>query len=123
VISFSTSWSENLWWKLAPKCSPLLSRDFKDPCFEDCILNPILRDVSAITDIFQSKLQDCQLLQQFNVRANLVVPIERGSALGLLIAHQCTAPRQWSTFEVELLQQLADQVGVAQAELLEALRQ
>jgi len=24
-----------LWWKLAPKCSPLLSRDFKDPCFEE----------------------------------------------------------------------------------------
>lgn len=114
---------------LAAGCLSLLSRDLKDPCFEERYIELYFQGrVSAITDIFQSNLQDCyiQLLQQLNVRANLVVPIPFQDRLwGLLIAHQCTAPRQWSTFEVELLQQLADQVGVAltQAELLEALRQ
>jgi len=67
---------------LAPNV--LLSRDFKDPCFEERYIEPYSQGrVSAITDIFQSKLQDChiQLLQQFNVRPNLVVPISEGSAL------------------------------------------
>jgi signal transduction histidine kinase/DNA-binding NarL/FixJ family response regulator len=41
--------------------------------------------------------------------------------LGLLIAHQCNGPRQWQNFEIELLRQLADQVGIAlaQSQLLE----
>jgi PAS domain S-box-containing protein len=40
---------------------------------------------------------------------------------GLLIAHQCSAPRAWTPFETDLLQQLADQIGIAlvQAELLQ----
>ncbi|MFB2976758.1 PAS domain S-box protein [Microseira sp. BLCC-F43] len=42
---------------------------------------------------------------------------------GLLIAHQCAHARQWSEFEIELLQQLANQVGIAitQSQLLKAL--
>ncbi|GAB4174732.1 MAG: hypothetical protein Fur006_04740 [Coleofasciculaceae cyanobacterium] len=40
---------------------------------------------------------------------------------GLLIAHHCSSPRQWSSFEIELLQQLSEQIGLAltQAQLLE----
>jgi light-regulated signal transduction histidine kinase (bacteriophytochrome) len=50
------------------------------------------------------------------VRANLVVPIlQRNSCWGLLIVHQCSSPRQWSDFEVELLQQIANQIGIALA--------
>ncbi len=43
---------------------------------------------------------------------------------GLLIAHQCAHTREWSEFEIELLQQLANQVGIAitQSHLLKALR-
>jgi light-regulated signal transduction histidine kinase (bacteriophytochrome) len=39
---------------------------------------------------------------------------------GLLIAHQCDRPRNWSSFEVNLLRQIADQIGIAlaQAQLL-----
>ncbi|TVQ09601.1 MAG: response regulator [Leptolyngbya sp. DLM2.Bin27] len=60
-------------------------------------------------------------LHQLQVRAKLVVPIlTQGDLWGLLIAHQCAAPRQWTTFETELLLQLADQVAIAltQAQLL-----
>lgn len=40
---------------------------------------------------------------------------------GLLLAHQCSHPRQWTPFETDLLQHLANQIGIAlsQAELLE----
>jgi light-regulated signal transduction histidine kinase (bacteriophytochrome) len=44
-----------------------------------------------------------------------------GQLWGLLIAHHCTCPRPWTSFETELLQQLAEQIGLAlaQAQLLE----
>jgi len=63
-----------------------------------------------------------QFVQQFQVKAKLVVPIPIKSELwGLMIAHQCDQARQWTDFEVELLQQLANQIGIAlaQAQLLE----
>jgi light-regulated signal transduction histidine kinase (bacteriophytochrome) len=63
-----------------------------------------------------------EFLQQFDVKANLVVPILLQNQLwGLLIAHQCTHPRIWTTWETELLSQLANQIGIAlaQAKLLE----
>jgi light-regulated signal transduction histidine kinase (bacteriophytochrome)/putative methionine-R-sulfoxide reductase with GAF domain len=80
--------------------------------------------VSAIADIQTANIHEChrQFLQQFEVKANLVVPIHcRQDLWGLLIAHQCDRPRQWSDFETELLQQLANQIGIAitQSQLLE----
>jgi PAS domain S-box-containing protein len=72
--------------------------------------------ISAINDINQAPLQPCyvQWLQKFGVKANLIVPVFRESQLwGLLIAHQCDFPRQWTEWEIELLRQLADQIGIA----------
>ncbi len=74
-----------------------------------------------------------EFMKEWMVKAKLVVPIlqnikspteTKGDHLwGLLIAHQCQAPREWTEFEQELMQQLADQIGIAlsQAELLENL--
>ncbi|HCF27400.1 MAG TPA: histidine kinase, partial [Cyanobacteria bacterium UBA11049] len=72
----------------------------------------------------EEKVSAClvEFVQQFNVKAKLVVPIIIKEQLwGLLIAHQSTSPRNWSDFETELLRQLADQIGIAltQAQLLE----
>jgi len=67
-----------------------------------------------------------QLLKQFAIQAKLVVPILSQDQLkGLLVAHQCTNPRQWQNSETELLQQLADQIGVAisQGQLLDNLEE
>ncbi|HEY9641787.1 MAG TPA: ATP-binding protein, partial [Coleofasciculaceae cyanobacterium] len=63
-----------------------------------------------------------EYLQQFEVKAKLVVPIiAQGELWGLLVAHQCSTKRHWISFEIELLKQLADQIGIAltQAQLLE----
>ncbi|MEH1817391.1 MAG: PAS domain S-box protein [Nostoc sp.] len=55
-----------------------------------------------------------ELLQLYQIKAAIIVPILNGEHLwGLLIAHQCTAPRYWQAFEVNLLQQLASQVAIA----------
>jgi signal transduction histidine kinase len=48
------------------------------------------------------------------VRALLAIPIFRGELLwGLLIVHQCSAPRVWENWETSLMQQLAVQTGIA----------
>ena len=82
-------------------------------------------NISVVHDVDQANLtpDQRQLLDQFQVRANLVVPIRQsrdatGQAKlwGLLIAHQCSGPRDWRTFEIEFLRQLADQVGIAIAQ-------
>ncbi len=92
----------------------------KDPCFgEDYIQQYRQGRISAINDIEQANIQPChmELLQQFGVKANLVVPIFWKNQLwGLLIAHQCAHPRKWTNWETELLRQLGDQIGIALAQ-------
>ena len=78
--------------------------------------------VRAINNILEAGLSPChvEFLQNINVQANLVVPIRRSDHLwGLLVAHQCYSPRNWHTYELDLLLQLADQAAIAihQAEL------
>ncbi|MBH8552815.1 PAS domain-containing protein [Nostocaceae cyanobacterium CENA357] len=89
----------------------------KDPCFgEDYIQQYRQGRISAIGDVEQANIQPChlELLRQFGVKANLVVPIFWKNQLwGLLIAHQCGHPRHWTNWETELLRQLADQIGIA----------
>jgi diguanylate cyclase (GGDEF)-like protein/PAS domain S-box-containing protein len=84
--------------------------------------------VMSVEDIYTQNLQPHQrdLLEYFNVRAQLVVPLLQGETLwGLLIVQQCYSVRHWQPGEVRLLQQLATQFGIAiqQAELHEELMQ
>ncbi len=79
--------------------------------------------VCVISDLNQVTMNSAckERLENLGVKARLVVPILiQEESWGLLIAHQCNAPRQWTSFEIELLQQLADQIGIAlsQAQLL-----
>ncbi|GFE70097.1 response regulator [Chroococcus sp. FPU101] len=72
--------------------------------------------VQAISDIYTAGLEPChvELLAQFQVKANLIVPIlQRDNLWGLLVAHHCQSPRQWLEEEIKWLQQLAMQVGIA----------
>lgn len=83
--------------------------------------------IQAVADIYTAGLDECHvnLLAQFQIRANLVVPILHGEALwGLLVANHCAAPREWQPLEINLLQQLATQVGIAlqQAELYQQVQ-
>lgn len=92
-------------------------------CFPDEYANLYLRGrVRAINNVSDASLSPChqEFLHSMQVQANLIVPIKMGTQLwGLLIAHQCDAPRNWLEGEIELLQQLADQAAIAigQAEL------
>ncbi|MDZ8188331.1 MAG: GAF domain-containing protein [Nostoc sp. ChiSLP02] len=96
-----------------------------DNCFKEEFLDKYRHGrIGAIEDIQTASIQPChrEFLEQFAVKANLVVPIMvRDDIWGLLLAHQCSGPRKWNTFEIELLQQLGNQIGIAlsQAQLLE----
>jgi PAS domain S-box-containing protein len=77
----------------------------------------------ADLDLGEVEKNQIELLQQFSVKSNLVVPIlVKEELCGLLIVHQCSSSHQWSTFETHLLRQIADQVGIAlaQAQMLSA---
>ncbi|BAY93407.1 MULTISPECIES: response regulator [unclassified Tolypothrix] len=109
-----------------PELPAIMGQNIFDPCFSENYIDKYRQGrVSAINDIEQSQIQPChiEMLQQFAVKANLVVPIILKSQLwGLLITHQCHHPRQWTNWETELLRELADQIAMAlaHAKLLEA---
>ncbi len=112
-----------------PDFPPMLGYQLSDPLLMGKYLARYRQGkILAITDLNQSAIapEIKQLLRQFAVRAKLVVPILNQDGLqGLLIAHQCSDRRQWASWEIELLQQLADQISVAlsQAQLLNNLEE
>jgi PAS domain S-box-containing protein len=84
--------------------------------------------IQIIEDTKNSQLSECHtdFLHQFQIQANLVVPLLEGEGClwGLLCIHQCSAPRQWQEIEIEFVQQIANQLAIAiqQANLVEQLQ-
>ncbi len=107
---------------------PILATKIYDPCFDETYVEHFKQGlVTAKADIYTAGISEChlKLLANFQVRANLVVPILKSDELwGLLIVHHCTAPRPWQDAEISLLQQIAAQVSIAlqQSALLEQLQ-
>lgn len=120
---------------LSPEGTSMLNITIRNSYFEENYVPRYQQNhISAIDDIYRAGLDECDInrLAEFQIRANLVVPIlqkeiqELESSLslwGLLIAHHCTAPRQWQPFEIDLLSSLATQVAIAiqQAHLYQQL--
>lgn len=100
-----------------------LDHQIVDTCFQQGYSERYLQSrIWAVNDIQTAELTKChqELLESFQVKANLVVPIsvsgesENSNDLwGLLIAHQCDQPRQWQALELELMSQLAVQIAIA----------
>ncbi len=117
-----------------PDFKPILGVEFPEEVFPADYRQLYTKGrVKAIADVRakDAGLAECliEFMDEWMVKAKLVVPILQnfdGEHLwGLLIAHQCQTPRHWTDFEQELMQQLADQIGIAlsQAELLENLEE
>jgi len=80
---------------------------------------------AAMEDIYDLEICHTTVLAQFQVRANLVMPLICGEHLwGLLCIHQCARPRHWEESEINLAQQLANQLVIAiqQASLYEQVQ-
>ncbi len=83
--------------------------------------------ICAVVDRDAGQIVPClvEFMKSIEVRAKLVVPIvEKDTLWGLLIAHQCSRPRQWQGWEIDLLASLATQLAIAiqQSELYERLQ-
>jgi PAS domain S-box-containing protein len=107
---------------------------FEINCFKEAQKSYEGSRVRAIADVHQAELSKCylEMLEQYQVQANLAVPIilsntqpqTKQSVWGLLVAHQCSSPRQWQQSEMDLLEQLSVQLAIAiqQAELYQNLQ-
>ena len=85
--------------------------------------------VRWIDDLDTADIDECyrHMLQSFQVRALLVVPILIDSSItnaqrqvwGLLIVNQCASPRSWRKIEIDFLEQLSVQlaIGIQQSQL------
>jgi diguanylate cyclase (GGDEF)-like protein/PAS domain S-box-containing protein len=117
----------------------ILGQRIQDHCFRENYVHLYKNGrIKATEDIYAAGLAQCHIdiMAQFQVRANLVVPILQSEQTtqnpksatqnrlwGLLIAHHCSQPRKWQQLEIDLLKQLATQVAIAiqQAELYQQL--
>ncbi len=144
VYQFAPDWSGSIVSEsVAPGWPIALGQQIKDTCFQKGGCCTRFQDYScaatgtehcfqkgascsylqghtwAMADIEQANLADCHraLLQQFAVKANLVVPIleyvrEQSdskfspSLWGLLIAHHCAEPHAWQEEEITFLQEV-----------------
>ncbi len=99
-----------------------------DPCFAHTYHESYKQGrISAISDITNAGFQACyiEFLQQFGVQATVTIPIHlRDELWGLSIVHHCRSTREWKHQEIELMSQLANQIGIAiaQSQSLEQAR-
>ncbi|MCT7965361.1 PAS domain S-box protein [Laspinema sp. D1] len=78
----------------------------------------------AVEDVYNAGFDESYLtiLEQFQAKAYIIVPIFSGNKLwGLLASYQNSGPRHWKEAEIKVVVQIGNQLGVAlqQAELLD----
>ena len=100
-----------------PAFASAMAQKIHDHCFgEQFAVYYQQGRIQAVADIHNAGLSDChiEVLSQFQVRANLAVPLLQGKNLwGLLCIHQCREPREWQETEIEFVSQIASHLGIA----------
>ncbi len=123
-----------------PPWEASIHQNVVDTCFRDNLGGAYRQGkIFAANDIYAINLSPChiQILERFQVKANLVVPILLPTSQdavaagdssphlwGLLVVHQCSTIRNWEDGDLRLLQQLSVQLAIAlhQAELYQNLQ-
>ncbi|MEH1866876.1 MAG: GAF domain-containing protein [Nostoc sp.] len=119
---------EFIYEDVAKEWDSALAAKLRDHCFSEEFAELYQQGrIRAIADIYQVNASDCyiQILERFQVRANITAPLIKGKNLwGLLCIHQCSSPRQWEASEIEFVQLIAEHLGVAlqQADYLEQVK-
>ena len=106
-----------------PDFDSTLNIKFRDSCFAELYAKQYRHGrIQVLSDIHNAGIKACHadLLSKIQIQSQLVVPIIKSDLLwGLLCIHQCTETRDWDPSEIQFVQQVATQLGVAlqQAEL------
>ncbi len=102
---------------VSPRWSKSLGAMIEDPCFASRYIEKYRNGrIIAIGNVYEASLTPCYIeqLERFEVKANLVAPIiHEDKLMGLLIAHECSQPREWLPHEVRWFSQIATQIGFA----------
>ncbi len=83
---------------------------------EKLLPSDLTQHINRLEDIDPAELfdEEVELLTKFQVQAHLTIPLMNGLELwGLLCIHHCAAPRSWAAEEVDFIQHLAEQIGIA----------
>ena len=118
IYRFNPDWSGFIAVEsVAADTMPILGLDINDSCFREGYISFYQQgNLRAIDNIYTAGISECHinLLRQFEIKANLVVPLLQGEKLlGLLIAHHCRSQRHWNSSEIESLKQISVQLAIA----------
>lgn len=118
IYRFNPDWSGKIIVESVEKgWQSLAEINIPENCFtENCVSLYEKGSIYAIADINESELNHCYLnfLDQFQVRAKLILPIWLGENLwGMLVVHQCSDSRHWQEYEIACLQNFAVQLAIA----------
>jgi len=132
VFQFDQNFDGNFVYESVIKDFPLFVDNKKQIIWNDSFLkdqknNPCnFNKIYQTNDIYEEQISPCHLevLEKFEIRAYLIVPIFVGEKLwGLLAAYNHSQPRDWQPGEVKLFRQVSSHLGVAlkQSELLQEM--
>ena len=118
VYGFNADWSGYIAAEsVLPGWPRALDKKIQDPCIPQHLIQAYREGRIVPTDnVFTANFHPdrLQLMKQLEIKASLIAPIlNNGKLFGLLIAHQCSAPRQWLQSEINLFSQISNQVGFA----------
>ncbi len=94
----------------------LIGAELEDGCSEEMVKRYQPGTVRAIANVMTEDLSDChrRMLISCEIGASIVAPIFQNQKLiGLLCVHQCSGSRNWSADEIDLVKQVAIQMGFA----------
>ena len=119
VYQFNEDWSGRIVAEsVAVGWPSSLEAEIADPCFSDGYVDAYRQGrVQATNNIYEAGLKPCHIgiLEPFGVKANLVAPLlmQGDNLFGLLVAHQCSGPREWSDLDISFFRQASLQLGLA----------
>ncbi len=102
---------------IKPGWDSVIDQVFLDDCLdEEYLVQYPQGRLYSISNV--DKLEDHQCLIEFlrqaQVKSRLVIPLLLQERLwGMIVIHQCSHPRNWSSWEIDLLKQIADQIAMA----------
>ncbi|MBP0010857.1 MULTISPECIES: PAS domain S-box protein [unclassified Roseofilum] len=112
---------------VVPGWIALLGHKIYDPCFRAYEFHYLQGRIGQLSQIETLCKDSCyrDLLDYFQVQSNLVIPIISQDKLwGFIVLHQCSHPRDWQSWEIDFINQLGNQVGIAinQSEILKKMQ-
>ncbi|MGA9380473.1 MAG: PAS domain S-box protein, partial [Phormidium sp.] len=118
IYQFNQDWSGTITAEaVLPGWISALGNTIADCCFPDKAHQVYTQGKKqSVSNIYQVGYPEChiQLLEHYQVKANLIVPILVEQQLwGLLIGHECKSDRIWESSDLEFLDRIAVQVAIA----------